>query len=156
MQLGVVISISVRWLMLVAMRPFADEVEFLYEFMSVTGEAAVMVMVCLNYFQSVAVPPAAILIGSLLIVGGNLGAQVGLLPSDSPIAHKPDCILYWRTGASDRAGPCSPIRRADAPQAHRAVRRLPMLHRDAHAAMDQVFPARFTRLFVADDTETQR
>ena len=81
MQLGVVISMSIRWLMLVAMRPFADEVEFLYEFMSVTGEAAVMVMVCLNYFQSVAVPPAAILISSLLIVGGNLGAQVGLLPT---------------------------------------------------------------------------
>jgi hypothetical protein len=92
MQLGVVISISVRWLMLVAMRPFVDEVEFLYELMSVTGEATVMVMVCLNYFQSVAVPPAAILIGSLLIVGGNLGAQVGL--TSFRFADRPQAGLH--------------------------------------------------------------
>ena len=90
---------SIRWVMLVAMRPFADEVEFLYELMSVTGEATVMVMVCLNYFQSVAVPPAAILISSLLIVGGNLGAQVGLLP----IRRSPSSRIAYAIGEQVQA-----------------------------------------------------
>ncbi len=64
------------------MRPQADEVEFLYEIMSVTGEATVMMMICLNYLKSIEViemepiPPLAILLCSLLIVAGNLGAQV--------------------------------------------------------------------------------
>jgi uncharacterized membrane protein len=64
------------------MRPQADEVEFLYEIMSVTGEAMVMMMICLNYLKSIEViemeqiPPLAILLCSLLIVAGNLGAQV--------------------------------------------------------------------------------
>jgi hypothetical protein len=67
------------------MRPQADEVEFLYELMSVTGEATVMMMICLNYLKSIEViemepiPPLAILLCSLLIVAGNLGAQVCLL-----------------------------------------------------------------------------
>ena len=67
------------------MRPQADEVEFLYEIMSVTGEATVMMMICLNYLKSIEViemepiPPLAILLCSLLIVAGNLGAQVSLL-----------------------------------------------------------------------------
>ena len=67
------------------MRPQADEVEFLYEIMSVTGEATVMMMICLNYLKSVEVvemepiPPLATLLCSLLIVAGNLGAQVCLL-----------------------------------------------------------------------------
>ena len=64
------------------MRPHGDDVEFLYEMMSVTGEAAVMIMVCLNYLKAIEViqmeqvPPVAILVFSLLIAGGNLGAQV--------------------------------------------------------------------------------
>jgi hypothetical protein len=37
------------------MRPQADEVEFLYEIMSVTGEAMVMMMICLNYLKSIEV-----------------------------------------------------------------------------------------------------
>ena len=67
------------------MRPQADEVEFLYEIMSVTGEAMVMMMICMNYLKSIEViemeqiPPLAILLCSLLIVAGNLGAQVCLL-----------------------------------------------------------------------------
>ena len=75
---------SARWLALILMRPQADEVEFLYEIMSVTGEATVMMMICLNYLKSIEViemepiPPLAILLCSLLIVAGNLGAQVCL------------------------------------------------------------------------------
>lgn len=86
---------SVRWLLLVGVRPFIDEVELLYEFMSVTGEATVMIMVCLNYFKSIPIPPTALLIASLLIVGGNLGAQVGRLVSDSWITDRLDCIHHW-------------------------------------------------------------
>ncbi len=82
MQLGAVVNLSIRWLILIFMRPHEDEVEFLYEIMSVTGEAAVMTMICLNYFKLIEViqmeqiPPVAILLCSLLIVAGNLGAQV--------------------------------------------------------------------------------
>jgi hypothetical protein len=82
LQLGVVVSLAIRWLILILMRPHEDDVEFLYEMMSVTGEAAVMIMVCLNYLKAIEViqmeqiPPVAILACSLLIVGGNLGAQV--------------------------------------------------------------------------------
>ena len=82
MQLGLVICCSIRWILLIFMRPNADEVELLYEIMSVTGEATVMLMVCLNYLQSIGmiqmerIPPLAIFVSALLIVGGNLGAQV--------------------------------------------------------------------------------
>ena len=85
MQLGAVVNLSIRWLILIFMRPHEDEVEFLYEIMSVTGEATVMMMICLNYLKSIEViemepiPPLAILLCSLLIVAGNLGAQVCLL-----------------------------------------------------------------------------
>lgn len=128
---------SVRWLLLVGMRPFIDEVELLYEFMSVTGEATVMIMVCLNYFKSIPIPPTALLIASLLIVGGNLGAQVGSFPIHGSltgwIAH-----TIGFTDANDHPGPRSPHRTACAPQADGAVRLVPTLHRGAHAAMDQV------------------
>ena len=86
LQLGLVICCSIRWILLIFMRPNADEVELLYEIMSVTGEATVMLMVCLNYLQSIGmiqmerIPPLAIFVFALLIVGGNLGAQVWLLP----------------------------------------------------------------------------
>jgi hypothetical protein len=77
------------------MRPQADEVEFLYEIMSVTGEATVMMMICLNYLKSIGViemepiPPLAILLCSLLIVAGNLGAQVCLLSIPFALALRP-------------------------------------------------------------------
>jgi hypothetical protein len=77
-----VFSLSIRWLILISMRPHEDDVAFLYEMMSATGEAAVMIMLCLNYLKAVQmiqtdyIPPVAILMCSLLVVGGNLGAQV--------------------------------------------------------------------------------
>ena len=85
MQLGAVVNLSIRWLILIFMRPHEDEVEFLYGIMSVTGEAAVAIMICLNYLKSIEmiqiehISPLAILVCSLLIVAGNLGAQVDLL-----------------------------------------------------------------------------
>ena len=58
------------------MRPHADDVEFLYECMSATGEALIVTMICLNYFDVARIPGSAMLISMLLVIGGNLGAQV--------------------------------------------------------------------------------
>ena len=127
------------------MRPQADEVEFLYEIMSVTGEATVMMMICLNYLKSIEViemepiPPLAILLCSLLIVAGNLGAQVCLL-SISFRALRPllDYPRALQTAASDRTGEDPSNSRAPARQAHGTLGVLPTLHRGSHAAMDEV------------------
>ncbi len=51
--------------------------EFVYECMSVTGEALIVIMICVNYFNAVRVPGSAMLICMALVVLGNLGAQVG-------------------------------------------------------------------------------
>jgi hypothetical protein len=134
--------LSARWLALILMRPQADEVEFLYEIMSVTGEATVMMMICLNYLKSIEViemeqiPPLAILLCSLLIVAGNLGAEVCYQFPFS--AHSDRCwiILALQTAANDRTGEDSSNSRAPARQAHRALGVLPTLHRGSHAAMD--------------------
>ena len=113
LQLGTVISLSVYWLILIRMRPHEDEVEFLYEIMSVTGEAAVAIMICLNYLKSIGmiqiehISPLAILVCSLLIVGGNLGAQVDLL-AEFLFRHRPlldcarlaDSYKQWFSGGS--------------------------------------------------------
>ena len=106
LQLGLVICCSIRWILLIFMRPNADEVELLYEIMSVTGEATVMLMVCLNYLQSIEmiqmerIPPVVIFACALLIVGGNLGAQVWLLPISR--LFWPDCERLADAGASHR------------------------------------------------------
>jgi hypothetical protein len=77
LQVGVVACLCTRWLLLVLMRPHADVVEFVYECMSVTGEALIVIMICLNYFNAARVPGSAMLICMALVVLGNLGAQVG-------------------------------------------------------------------------------
>ena len=58
------------------MRPHGDVVEFVYECMSVTGEALIVIMICLNYFNAARIPGSAMLICMALVVLGNLGAQV--------------------------------------------------------------------------------
>ena len=68
------------------MRPQADVVEFVYECMSVTGEAMILVMISLNYFNAARIPGSAMLICMALVVLGNLGAQVGLV-----------CVLHMRS-----------------------------------------------------------
>ena len=78
MQVGVVASLCTRWLLLVGMRPYGDAVEFVYECMSVTGEALIVIMICLNYFNAARIPGSAMLICMALVVLGNLGAQVGM------------------------------------------------------------------------------
>jgi hypothetical protein len=77
LQVGVVACLCTRWLLLVVMRPHGDAVEFVYECMSVTGEALIVIMICLNYFNAARVPGSAMLICMALVVLGNLGAQVG-------------------------------------------------------------------------------
>ena len=77
MQVGVVASLCTRWLLLVVMRPHGDVVEFVYECMSVTGEALIVIMICLKYFNAARIPGSAMLICMALVVLGNLGAQVG-------------------------------------------------------------------------------
>ena len=77
LQVGVVACLCTRWLLLVVMRPHGDAVEFVYECMSVTGEALIVIMICLNYFNAARVPGFAMLICMALVVLGNLGAQVG-------------------------------------------------------------------------------
>ena len=76
MQVGVTAILGTNWLRLVLMRPHADVVEFLYECMSATGEALIVSMICLNYFDVARIPGSAMLISMLLVIGGNLGAQV--------------------------------------------------------------------------------
>ena len=76
-QVGVVASLFTRWLLLVVMRPHGDVVEFVYECMSVTGEALIVIMISLNYFNAARIPGSAMLICMALVVLGNLGAQVG-------------------------------------------------------------------------------
>ena len=61
------------------MRPQADVVEFVYECMSVTGEAMILIMISLNYFNAARIPGSAMLICMALVVLGNLGAQVVLV-----------------------------------------------------------------------------
>ena len=61
------------------MRPQADVVEFVYECMSVTGEAIILIMISLNFFNAARIPGSAMLICMALVVLGNLGAQVGLV-----------------------------------------------------------------------------
>jgi hypothetical protein len=143
MQLGTVVSLSARWLALILMRPQADEVEFLYEIMSVTGEATVMMMICLNYLKSVEViemepiPPLAILVCSLLIVAGNLGAQVNLLADlFVVVADRWWIVLAFVAGTSNRAREDPRDCGAPAQQAHGTLRVLPTLHRGSHASMD--------------------
>ena len=77
LQVGVVACLCTRWLLLVLMRPHADVVEFVYECMSVTGEALIVIMICLNYFNAARIPGSAMLICMALVLLGNLGAQVG-------------------------------------------------------------------------------
>ena len=77
MQVGVVASFCTRWFLLVLMRPHGDVVELVYECMSVTGEALIVIMICLNYFHAARVPGSAMLICMALVVLGTLGAQVG-------------------------------------------------------------------------------
>jgi len=61
------------------MRPQADVVEFVYECMSVTGEAMILIMISLDYFNAARIPGSAMLICMALVVLGNLGAQVVLV-----------------------------------------------------------------------------
>ena len=61
------------------MRPQADVVEFVYECMSVTGEAMILIMISLNYFNAAQIPGSAMLICMASVVLGNLGAQVVLV-----------------------------------------------------------------------------
>jgi hypothetical protein len=77
LQIGVVACVCIRWLLLVMMRPHGDVVEFVYECMSVTGEALLVIMISLNYFNAARIPGSAMLICMALVVLGNLGAQVG-------------------------------------------------------------------------------
>ena len=77
LQAGVVACLCTRWLLLVLMRPHGDVVEFVYECMSVTGQALILIMICLNYFDAARVPGSAMLVCMALVVLGNLGAQVG-------------------------------------------------------------------------------
>jgi hypothetical protein len=58
------------------MRPQADEVEFLYELLDVTGHASLVFMLCLNYFNVTHIPPTAMLLCGLLVISARLGAQV--------------------------------------------------------------------------------
>jgi hypothetical protein len=56
--------------------------------MSVTGEALIVIMISLNYFDAARVPGSAMLVCMALVVLGNLGAQVGRTSaSGSPISQ---------------------------------------------------------------------
>ena len=68
------------------MRPQADVVEFVYECMSVTGEAIILIMISLNFFNAARIPGSAMLDCMALVVLGNLGAQVVLV-----------CVLHVRS-----------------------------------------------------------
>ncbi len=96
------------------MRPHEDEVELLYEIMTVTGEAAVMIMIMLNYLKSVEliqmepIPPIAIAACSVLVVGGNLGAQVCLADA-RPQNMSAHCGLKGaRDGDGENSCHCTP------------------------------------------------
>ena len=59
----VVACLCTRWLLPVLMRPHGDVVGFVYECMSVTGEALVVIMIrpSLSYFNAARIPGSAML-----------------------------------------------------------------------------------------------
>ena len=83
------------------MRPQADVVEFVYECMSVTGEAMILIMISLNYFNAARIPGSAMLICMALVVLGNLGAQVVLV-----------CVLHMRSRWVVHAHCCMTVARS--------------------------------------------